>query len=295
MKDYTRERTFNKIFGSLIGFAIGDAMGATTEFMTRDEIKSKYGQVKDIIGGGWLNLTPGEVTDDTQMMIAVADAYNASYLSQGTEHPLGFGEMCCRNFSIWYSSHPKDIGNACRRVISSCWGLSPDHWLDTAKQIDSEYPSLGNGGLMRCLYPALLGDESSAIYQGELTHASSQSSTAISLYTKILQRYLSSTETHAKRSVEKMDPEGKAHNSYVNAVYWSSMDSFESAILGAVNDGGDADTIAALTGGLAGARWGFNRIPKSWGLSLEENTYLELRRLAETATDILINKQEETL
>ena len=44
----------SKIKGALYGFAIGDAMGATTEFMSEDSIKAKYGKVKNIIGGGWV-------------------------------------------------------------------------------------------------------------------------------------------------------------------------------------------------------------------------------------------------
>ena len=42
----------SKIKGALYGFAIGDAMGATTEFMDAKQIKAKYGKVTDIIGGG---------------------------------------------------------------------------------------------------------------------------------------------------------------------------------------------------------------------------------------------------
>lgn len=64
----------NKIAGAMYGFAIGDAMGATTEFMNPTEIKKKYGKVTDIIGGGWLNLKAGEVTDDTQMTMCVIEA-----------------------------------------------------------------------------------------------------------------------------------------------------------------------------------------------------------------------------
>ena len=64
----------NKIAGAIYGFAIGDAMGATTEFMNHAQIKKQYGQVTDIIGGGWLNLEAGKVTDDTQMTICVMDA-----------------------------------------------------------------------------------------------------------------------------------------------------------------------------------------------------------------------------
>lgn len=35
-------------------------------------------------------------------------------------------------------------------------------------------------------------------------------------------------------------------------------------IVGAVNHGGDADTIAALAGGLVGAKFGFSNIPERW-------------------------------
>ncbi|NGY80838.1 hypothetical protein F6Y03_00540 [Bacillus megaterium] len=62
----------DRIKGGLFGLAIGDALGATTEFMSAEEIRGTYGKVTDIIGGGWLDLPPGEVTDDTAMTIAVA-------------------------------------------------------------------------------------------------------------------------------------------------------------------------------------------------------------------------------
>lgn len=99
----------NKVLGSLLGFAIGDAMGATTEFMSQREIYRKYGEVKDIIGGGWLNLKPGEVTDDTQMMTIVAKArMNNLEL---------FTQSCCSGFVDWLSKGPKDVGGACRAAI----------------------------------------------------------------------------------------------------------------------------------------------------------------------------------
>ena len=61
-----------------------------------------------------------------------------------------------------------------------------------------------------------------------------------------------------------MEPSGYLWNTFNNSVYWSNKDSFKKAIVGAVNHGGDADTIAALTGSLAGARFGYNNIPKEW-------------------------------
>jgi len=47
-------------------------------------------------------------------------------------------------------------------------------------------------------------------------------------------------------------------------------ESFAEAVLGAVNLGGDADTIGAITGALAGAAWGIRAIPPSWLAGLKD-------------------------
>ena len=50
-----------------------------------------------------------------------------------------------------------------------------------------------------------------------------------------------------------------------NACYYAlNCNSFEDCIINAVNDGGDADTIAAIAGSIAGARFGYDNIPKRW-------------------------------
>ena len=66
------EKIFDRIKGALVGVAIGDALGGPIEFMSAREIKEKHGRVTEMIGGGWLSLKPGEITDDTQMTMCVA-------------------------------------------------------------------------------------------------------------------------------------------------------------------------------------------------------------------------------
>ena len=58
-----------KVKGIIYGLAIGDALGAPTEFMSLDSIKAKYGSqgIRDFSA-------PALFTDDTQMSIAVAEA-----------------------------------------------------------------------------------------------------------------------------------------------------------------------------------------------------------------------------
>jgi ADP-ribosyl-[dinitrogen reductase] hydrolase len=78
------DTNFTKEKGALLGVAIGDALGATLEFMTREEIKKKYGLHRDITGGGCWHLSPGEVTDDTDMTLCVAKGILAE-----PENPIG--------------------------------------------------------------------------------------------------------------------------------------------------------------------------------------------------------------
>ncbi|CAF4939686.1 unnamed protein product, partial [Rotaria sp. Silwood1] len=46
--------------------------------------------------------------------------------------------------------------------------------------------------------------------------------------------------------------------------FWSDEDSFEKGVLNAVNLGDDTDTTAAIYGQLAGAYYGYNKLPKKW-------------------------------
>ncbi|WMT51562.1 MAG: ADP-ribosylglycohydrolase family protein [Ferroplasma sp.] len=69
----------NKILGVLYGVAIGDAMGMPTTFMSRDQIKAKYGKVTNFLeapmeGSVHSKLVRGEYTDDTELTYMVADS-----------------------------------------------------------------------------------------------------------------------------------------------------------------------------------------------------------------------------
>lgn len=265
----------DKILGSLIGFAIGDAMGATTEFMTASEIKKNFGVVDHIMGGGWLNLSPGAVTDDTQMSLVVYRAMRDT--ENSPERTL---EEICRGFREWADSNPPDIGGACIRAIYGTESLKPRAWIwhNQRRQEATKRKDLGNGGLMRCLVPLLASDLRLAKAQSYLTHSTDIQDTYIEFYYEALQDALLGLR-HAYP--KHMEPSGHVINTERNAEYWCyTTASFEEAIIGAVNDGGDADTIAALTGGLAGAYYGFDAIPLGWVNALDPDVVKELRECA---------------
>lgn len=268
----------NKVLGSLLGFAIGDAMGATTEFMSQGEIHRKYGEVKDIIGGGWLNLKPGEVTDDTQMMTIVAKAR--------MKNVELFTQSCCSGFVDWLSKGPKDVGGACRAAILQGGRKSPDEWmrLSMERQEAHQRLDLGNGAVMRALFLALNNEPSLAVHQGRLTHNNPTSDMYIRDYCYAVHMALSTPTMWDgdKGHLRLMEPTGHVKNSVNNAIFWSfNALNFREAILGPVNHGGDADTIAALTGGIAGAHFGENHIPKKWIDALDHRTVKDLQDMAD--------------
>lgn len=257
----------SKIKGALYGFAIGDAMGATTEFLTEEGIKKKYGSVKDIIGGGWLNIKPGDVTDDTELMECVCEAIQHAHNSVFDEDNFFikqevFLERCCENFGIWYRSNPIDIGNTCRRVMSECHkSKNPKKWTKVA----DDPQSLGNGSLMRILPIALSNfGLNPALSQGRLTHNNLVCNIGIEIYYKNLEALLYE-DCFANTSHMLVEPTGHILNTLENALFWAQWaPNLENAIIGAVNHGGDADTIAAITGSLVGALYGYEAIPERW-------------------------------
>ena len=92
-----------------LGLAIGDALGATVEFLTPNEIRHQIGLHSEITGGGWLRLKAGKVTDDTTMSLALGE----SIIARGCVDALAAAEA----FDAWMRAKPVDIGNTVRRNL----------------------------------------------------------------------------------------------------------------------------------------------------------------------------------
>ena len=78
-----------------------------------------------------------------------------------------------------------------------------------------------------------------------------------------------------------------AEEAVASALYcvWRHPDSFAESVLEAVNTDGDSDSIAAITGSIAGARLGLDAIPAHWRTGVERSTDLhELGLRLEAAT-----------
>jgi len=272
----------NKIKGALYGVAVGDALGGPLEFMSAEEIQKKHGgRVTEMIGGGWLDLEPGETTDDTAMTLAVA----AGIVSE----PDAPYENIGRRFIAWYNNGPKDIGNACASSISNAI-INGGKWIEAAEKTQSNcgHNVEGNGALMRTIYPALYYTDETKRREvtrmiARMTHAGPQSTDLCELYVEAAHNAILGEGVELPL-IPGREPTGYVLDSFnvaVEAIV--STRSFEEAIVEAVNRGGDADTIGAIAGGLAGAMYGYNDIPHRWISKLNEMDRAVMDSLAAAA------------
>lgn len=279
----------NRIKGALYGVAIGDALGGPLEFMTAEGIHKKHGTVTEMIGGGWLNLYPGETTDDTAMTLAVAQG-----IAENPADPL---PAIGRRFIDWYKSGPKDIGGTCAMAIEKVMRMNSNTayaWLHAGVYVKQQLgdKNAGNGALMRTVYTGLFyaDPKERAIMTekiGSMTHRNETSSDICIIYADAVHKALFGGHpayTLLRDLNRSTDPTGYVLDSMCNATQAiCSTETFEEAIIDAVNRGGDADTIGAITGGLAGAWYGYNNIPDRWIHAMAPELQEELNRLAEIA------------
>lgn len=89
------------ISGCLIGMALGDALGAKTEFLDVDAILKRFPPD----GPQYPEGNPARVTDDTQMALAVGDALIAAPKPYSSE---SLGKELTRTFTAWYDDPEND-------------------------------------------------------------------------------------------------------------------------------------------------------------------------------------------
>lgn len=274
----------DRALGAYLGFALGDALGATVEFLTPNEIRRQYGTHQDIVGGGWLRLPRGAVTDDTTMALALGQAI--------LSHPQWNMRAVADAFAAWLRGRPVDCGNTCRRGIQR-------YIADGSLAGPPNEGDAGNGALMRNLPTVLatLGDparfERWTIDQCRFTHHHPLSDAAALGVGSMLRSLLSGEGVDAQRAVARalIDEHpvfryqpypGRASGYVVDTVqtvlyYFFQETDFEACLIAAVNRGDDADTNGALLGMLAGARCGARALPGRWLRALDPAVQARIR------------------
>ena len=277
------ETILDRALGAYLGFAVGDALGATVEFMTKGEIATAFGLHVRMAGGGWLKLKPGQVTDDTEMTLCVG---RALVQCGGWDLPA-----VCEEFAQWLRGVPVDVGNTCRRGIRR-------YILDGSMTTAPNEGDAGNGACMRNLPVALatLNDPETfrqwTLEQCHITHNHPLSDDATLALGRMVQRLvlgggILDCREEAQALIAKHPQfrferyRGPCSAFIVDTVrtvlhHYFLADSVRGCITATVNEGGDADTAGALAGMLAGATYGASTIPQAWLDRLDKAVVAEI-------------------
>ncbi|WP_436771307.1 ADP-ribosylglycohydrolase family protein [Yinghuangia sp. YIM S09857] len=272
--------------GAVVGSAVGDALGAPFEFGPPGAFSARFphpGAGDEMCGGGGWD--PGEATDETQMAVLVAE----SLLERGG---LDLPDIYDR-FRRWAASAPKDIGLQTEAVLTS--GMPWD--LAAAAHFQTNLYAAGNGSLMRAapsaVHFAAAGRSASmdaARRIAALTHGDRAAWEGTAVLHELVRVALDGDDPlaalpdtvahhvhpdHRDRYAAVLAPDWHpTRATEFNGAVWPCLGSavwalrttgtFEDALRAAVDLGGDTDTVAAVTGGLAGAVHGLDAVPPTW-------------------------------
>jgi len=284
-KPATSDPRFERALGAYLGVAVGDALGAPVEFMTRREIAHR-GIHHEMTGGGWLKLKPGQITDDTEMALCLGRAWMQA---------KGWNAKVSADYlAAWLRRRPIDVGNTCRRGIRR-------YMSDGSLEGPLSEGDGGNGAAMRIVPIALAtcGDDAAfqvaALEQAHLTHHHPLSDAATLVLGRLVHILVAGGDIDACRALTDtfvsefpkfaFTPYPRRASGYIVDTmqtvlhYFYCTDSFESCVTEVVNCGEDADTNGAIAGMLAGARYGVQAIPQRWLTRLDAAVASEIRQL----------------
>jgi len=290
---------YSRYRGCLLGLACGDAVGTTVEFRER----GSFPPVTDMVGGGPFCLPAGAWTDDTSMALCLA----SSLVELRRFDPRDQMHRYCNWYlNGYWSSTGKcfDIGNTVRKALARFqqsgepFSGSTDPW------------SAGNGCIMRLApvpmfyYPDTIEAVRWATESSRTTHGATECTESCRLLALMLCTAMSGGSKHEVlfghamthfqsekvRAIASGDYADKERESISGSGYvidcleaaaWCFLhsDSFQEAILLAVNLGDDADTTGAVCGQIAGAFYGEESIPEAWKARLFQ--YNDIRNLAD--------------
>jgi ADP-ribosyl-[dinitrogen reductase] hydrolase len=281
----------DRIKGALYGLACGDALGTTVEFRPRGTFKP----VTDIVGGGVFKLNAGEWTDDTSQALCML----ASLVTHDVFHPIDIMDRFIRWYNDGYLSSTGtcfDIGNT---TISAF-----KRYLKTGDAFagSTDVLTCGNGSIMRLApvpmyyHDNMINAITVAGLSSMTTHAHEDCIDSCRFLAKviwmgingfskkeILSSLVSKGVSHQPsgnvspalykiirgeyKSKDSNDIRGKGYVlDTLEASLWAfyKTDTFEDGARLVVNLGDDADTTGAVYGQIAGAFYGYEKIPASW-------------------------------
>lgn len=283
-----------RIKGGIVGICVGDALGLPVKYRSRSYLKGD--PVNEMIGFGTHNQPPGTYSSDSSLALCTTECLSAGFSLAGVAARL----VLHANESYWSAreepvelpaalldslerltdpeTHLESaagnegedaaVGVFCRvlPVATTLKGLSFEERFKRIGQVSS----LTNGSMRMCLGSFILAELALELIQtgnpsvayrraAERVRTQLGAEPELSSYRRVLQGEIHALEETAVSS------DGKGVST-VEAAIWSLLTtgSFRDAVLKAVNLGGETDTIAGVTGGLAGFAYGLGAIPREW-------------------------------
>jgi ADP-ribosyl-[dinitrogen reductase] hydrolase len=275
-----------RVVGSVLGLALGDALGAPFEFLRSRNVPDPLPAFER----PWLGRPPGSTTDDTAM---------ARNLVRSLTARNGFDpdDLVARHLR-WYRSEPPDVGTLVGRVLrrvergEDAAAAARGIWSERGPEV-----SAGNGSVMYCAplglayanRPDDLRELAPAL--SALTHYDGRcraACLAVTLGVAGLVRGESAEDAARSALTAVEDLEGGEELEFLVEAAGSSRAidgpdqgfclftagvAFQALVNGGdaetelrrvVSLGGDADTNAAVAGALLGARDGSTGLPGAW-------------------------------
>ena len=293
----------SKCIDGIIGHAIGDAMGTPVQFKDR---KLFYKPVKEMLSSRAGD--KGTWSDDTSMEIATIDSFinckgwNYDDIMNNFKQWLKEAKYTSRGITF-------DVGRTCLAAVRNYMNGTPA--LESGL---NDMNSNGNGSLMRiqpvayyCFYKKLNNKEVYNLVKdiSSLTHRHELAVLGCYIYTlymikllegidkqeayKIIQKedysmFSDESKEYYKRiikddlntlKVDQIKSSGYVVES-LEAAMWVLLKAkdYKETIIGAVNLGGDTDTISAIAGSMAGIIYGIETFPNDWVDALAQKDYL---------------------
>ena len=296
--------------GVLLGLACGDALGRPVEFRSAEWIADHHGTVTEMLRDGTHSQPAGTVTDDTDLALCIARSL--------IEQEAFDGQDIANRFHEWYEGGPFDIGLMTIDALrTNDRGAS---WRDAGREVWQDRPegqNAGNGSVMRCApHATTFADDLDTLVRvsrlsSSITHYDPRCTYGCAILNRTIAGYLRDADTPLDTALERVQSDapdelvealrlvpdvvsddqlqttGYVFHTLQTALYDAlTADSAEDAIVTAVNRGGDTDTVGAVTGALAGARFGSDSLPDRWLDTVEYRDDLEFLGQALATTDI---------
>lgn len=290
----------------LFGVAVGDALGVPCEFKSREILFLR--PLTDMIGNGTYNLPAGTFSDDTSLTLCLAEALTQPFDIQNIAN--NFVDWYFNAYWT-ARSHVFDVGNSTRQAIKRLkQGFRPElaGGIDVSDNGNGSLMRILP--LVTYIKNMHTKERYQLIRQvSSITHAHVRSVIACFYYLEFARQiilkpeldkmviyeklqskipnFLKSLNINSKEiklfnrlfkgNIYEIEEDKIQSDGYVihslEASIWCLMitDSYQEAVLKAVNLGSDSDSTAAITGGLAGLLYGYDNIPEKWIDKLARN------------------------